>query len=736
MLPDGSEISSRTGRKDQRPRISLRQQSMPVRKPLRSGVTPPEAAFRVMAVTLGGRLGHALRDSAGPAGIHPAQTGKIEDVPALYDSVDVAEDLAECRQRGLDWLDRNTPQQRRIRAVALQALAADYVAARHLLASGRIAQIKVLLADGMTELANQGNAADANLLRNLFFGSSFEGTIPAPGELLQTARRKAGESEARFRERRSSLLRSFAEFLIGFAQSPPRPGAEGDTTRADSASRHYQARQTGFAPDKAHFTELLANAVKATIIGVTNESLLAAIEVALERKRALGPPDAFWNSLRIVFLGDSLLEAVNDEREEFHDPQEALRQRRLERTWARRSISVFLERTSSTRWALYDWPYLPVLTGSLFEFQDGSKLVHLLIRPPRRPASDYLFIDIKDNVDDFKAVFEDIVHHSVSETMIVPVGAPAAGAFQCNEVRLHARVLRDGSGASGWLPVVIVITSRRRSGKVEALLQLRTRHNAHREENRLSHLTGHIFQEDRIRPSGYPTAEVPKAFDLAHETPRGAARRVARNATGSDPGATLRAVTTGSYLYPDKEHLFFFVFALELPESLHIPRRAEMHPFRLTQLLAIRLNQVLTSATSLCGRTDLSQRAFAAAAEVLALNLTLHDRSDLGDTVLGLIDKPAAERAAAAASITGLLAVRTAPSWTNPSQEVRLEGLAGWHFREFFSQLLPLYAEIGIDEAADLMAEIEADERKRAARGRLSELYLDEHVISMLPEDL
>jgi hypothetical protein len=656
-------------------------------------------------------------------------------VPALYDPVDVAEDLAECRQRGLDWLDRSTPPQRPVRAVALQALAADYVTTRNLLASGRIAQIKVLLADGITEMGRQGSASDANLLRELFFGSSFEGTIPAPGELLQSARRKAGESEARFRERRASLLRSFAQFLIQFAQSPPVLAADDPATRPDSASSQYQPPQTGFAPDHAHFTELLANAVNATIIGITNERLLAAIRVALDRKRELGPPDAFWNSLRIVFLAESLLEAVNDEREEFNDPQEALRQRHLERTWALRSIGVFLKRTHSTRWTLYDWPYLPVLTGSLFEFQDGSKLVHLLIRPPRRSAADYLFIDVNDKVDRFSAVFEDIVHHSVSDTMIVPVGAPAGPVFQCNEVRLHARVLKDGSGASGWLPMVIVITWRTRNGKVEALLQLRTEQNAAREENRLSHLGGHILQEDRLRPSGRPLAEIPKAFDSTHDTPLSAARRLVRNATGADPGGALRAITTGRYLYPDKEHLFFFVFALELAESLHIPRQAEMHPSRLAELLAVRLNQVLTSAASLCGRTDLSQRAFTAAAEVLALNLTLHDRSDLADTVLGLVDQSPADRATAAAALTELLAAQTAPSWMD-SQEVLLEGLAGWHFREFFSTLLPLYAEIGIDGAADLAAEIEADELKRAARDRLTDLYQDEHVISLLPKDL
>jgi hypothetical protein len=656
-------------------------------------------------------------------------------VPENYDAGSVAEDLVECRQRGLDWLDRTTSVQRPVRAASLQALAAQYVAARGLLTSGRVAQIKVLLADGIAELSTQGHVSDSRLLRELFFGSSDDGPIPAPGELLQLARQRAGETEARFRERRSALMRSFAQFLIGFVQSVPHAVIEPDGLVPDGLSLDYQPRM-GSGPDNDRFTELLASSVNATIIGITNERLLHGLQTALRRKREAGSPDAFWNSLRIVFLGESLLEAVNDEREEFHDPDEALRQRRLERTWARRSIGVFLKRTLSTRWALYDWQYIPVLTGSLFEFQDGRKLVQLLVRPPRRPASDYLFIEVNDHHDDFSAVFEDIVHHSASDTMIVPVGAPAGTSFECNEVRLHARVLKDGSGASGWLPMVIVITSRVRNGRIEALLQLRTIQNAAREENRLSHLGGHILNEDRVRPSGRPLDQVPKAFDWTHDTPLSAARRLVRDATGANLSANLRAATTGSYLYPDMEHLFFFVFALELPESLNFPRRAEMHTFRLSELLAIRANQVLASAVAVCTQANISRRAFAAAAQVLALNLTLHDRSDLAELMLDLVDKSPQERASAATALSELVVERAAPSWMDPTREVPLEGLAGWHYREFFSTLLPLYAEIGIDEAAEVHAAIEADVRKRSARDRLSELYQDEHFIAVLPMEL
>lgn len=656
-------------------------------------------------------------------------------MPERYDPASIAVDLGECRQRGLDWLDRNTSGQRPVSAASLQALAADYVAARGLLATGRIAQIKVLLTDGIAELGSQGHASDAALLLELFFGASVDGPIQAPGILLQRARRKAGETEARFRERRSALMRSFAQFLVTFVESLAGP------VPLDPPAYHetgpHLLPQAGSALDGEHFIDMLANAVNATIIGITNERLLPILQEALDRKRAAGPPDAFWNSLRIVFLAELLLAAMNDEREEFDDPAEALRQRRLERTWARRSIRVFLRRTHPTRWALYDWPYLPVLTGSLLEFQDGRKLAHLLIKPPRRPATDYLYIDINDHVDAFSAVFENIVHHSANETMVVPVGAPAGGGtFQCSEVRLHSRVLKDGSGASGWLPIVIVVTSRVRNGRAEAVLQLRTVENASREPNRLSHLTGNILQEDRVRPSGRQVAEVPRAFGLSDATPLSAAEQLIRDATGEDPGTALRPYTTGSYLHPNMEHLFFFVFVLELPESLHFPRRSEMHTFRVTELLAIRANQVLSAATQLCLNVGVSARAFAAAAEVLALNLTLHDHPELAEKLLGLPGKSADERAEAAAAMSQLLVERTAPSWMYSSREVQLEGLAGWHYREFFTVLLPLYAEMQIEDAAELMEAIQADERKRAARDRLAELYQDENVIAVLPQEL
>ncbi len=655
-------------------------------------------------------------------------------MPEPFDPDSIAADLNDCRQRGLDWLDHRTGRQERVPAVALERLAAQYVAAMSLVVPGRIAQIKALLADGIAELLRQGRAAEANLLRDLFFGDSTLGAIRPAGELLKRAREKVGDTEARFRERRSHVMRSFAEFLIVFAD--PAQGAPAKAVPGSLIEEHTQPAAMGYAAANEHFIRLLAEAVNVTIVGITNERLAPMLQEALRRKRAVGQPDAFWGSLRVVFLGQGMLHGVNDEREVFQDSREALRQRLQDTIWGRRSLGAFLKRARSTRWALYDYPYQPVLTGAMLEFRDRKSIAHLLIRRPRRPTADHLYIDLEDLDDQyFSQVFEDIVRDSRLDRMIVPVGAPAGDSFQCSGgVRLHSSVLQDNSDATGWLPMYLVITSRRRGGHVEAMLQLRTGDNSARELNRVSHLTGHILQEDRM-PYGRPPLAVPASFCLTDEAPLRAALRRLQEVTGDDVARALRPVATGSYLHPDKEHLFFFIFALELPDGTPFPRRAEMHAFPLPELLAIRANQALRSTLRLCLTPGMSPRLWTAAAEIVAVNLSLHDHADLGEKLVGLAGQDR-ERASLADAIRPLVAERTTPSWAAASREVQLVGLAGLQYREFFSALLPLYAELGIDGAADLLSMIHGDSRRSREVALLAKWYQDEDLMAAIPVEV
>jgi hypothetical protein len=652
-------------------------------------------------------------------------------MPERYDPAKIAEDLSECRQRGLDWLDRKTTNQRPVPAVALGQLADDYVTATKLLVSGRTSQIKRLIRDSIDKMTSQDQTAEAELVRDLFFGESMDGPIKSPGELLRTARQRAGDTEARFRERRSNVMLSFAQILVTIVKSADDQTGE---IANDVTDTHRQLVISGRVGDNEHFIHLLADAVNVTIIGITNEHLLPMLQKALYQKRAGGRPDAFWNSLRIVFLGNALLGAVNDEREDINDAQGALRRREQEAFWAYKSVGAYLKRTHPAQWALYKYSYVPALTGALLEFAGGKKVVHLLVRRPRHPAAEHLYIDLEDHADRFSAVFEDIVHTSASNYN-VPVGLPNGDTFLCTALRLHSNVLKEASGEDGWLPMVLVIMFRRHGDQAEPILQLRTMANSARELNRLSHLGGHVLQEDCERP-GHQWTAAQHSFGPADEIPARAAERLVVEVTGIDAVGRLRPETTGRYLYSDKEHLFFFIFTLELPEGSQFPRRAEMHTFSLAELVTIRESQVMRSVVQLCQLPTVSERGWLAAAEVLAANLILHDHKDIGDRLLGLTYRQVNERRVMATNISQLVAERSTPSWASADREVRLLGLAGWQHREFFKVLLPLYAQTGIPGAVGLLERLKADELKSTARRRLAELYQDENFMALMPMEL
>ena len=664
-------------------------------------------------------------------------------MPERNEADSIAHDLSECRQRGLDWLDQRTRNQAPIPATALEQLAADYVAAKGMRTVGRIDQIKLLLRDGIEQFM-PGHVVEATLIRDLFFGESVDGAIKPPGVLLKNASARFDEPARRFLDRRTNAMTLFANFLLELArqaeleperQSEPQSEPEAPQLDSGDLGLYYQQEVTvRYADDSEHFVQMLARASRVTIVGLTNERLRRLLQEALRRKRASGRSDAFWDSLRIVFLARELLGVVNDEREDLKDSAEALRQRSQAAFWANKSIGAFLKRTQSSRWALYESPYMPALTGSLFEFDDRKKIVHLLIRRTRRPPSENLYIELEDRAEQFSMVFDDVVKSSASNVN-VPAGIPVDRVFHCTGWRLHSNVLKDGSGAGGWLPMVLVVTTRHRGRQVEPILQLRTAENSAREINCLSHLGGHILQKD------WPHPREQKAvggwiFSLTDVIPARAATRLVTEVAETDPGGRLRPVTTGSYLYPDKEHLFFFIFSLELPDNAQFPRPAEMHAFPLAELVAIRANQVLRSAVKLCLTPVRSAQIWRAAAEILAQNMSLHDHGELGDMLLNLTDKPRAERAAAADYIGGLVTEQATPSWALGSSEFQPAGLAGWQFREFFRVLLPLYARINVDGAAELIREVQGDRAKAAAVERLYQLYQNEDLMLHMPIEL
>ena len=84
----------------------------------------------------------------------------MPDEPADGLVVAIREELAACRQRGIERLDLRTHNQVRVETPELQRLASEYVAARHLRAYGRISELKYLFRDAIKAFAAE-NEADA-----------------------------------------------------------------------------------------------------------------------------------------------------------------------------------------------------------------------------------------------------------------------------------------------------------------------------------------------------------------------------------------------------------------------------------------------------------------------------------------------------------------------------------------------------------------------------------------------
>src|SRR6185437_12363316 len=199
-------------------------------------------------------------------------------------------------------------------------------------------------------------------------------------------------TEAQFRRARHDAIASFARFILGFVEdvrqgaagSSAGPGPTGTVSVLPKLAVNSgnsvplpevqrQSATTGYVDQGQHFVHLLAEASSATIVGVTNESLASLLRIALDRKRAaLQRPDACWDSIRIVFPSDKLLDLVNDERREYPDPAEVLKQRRRAAVRGHRTVSVFLRGLPAERWATYESLYFPRYSGRCSSCRPGS----------------------------------------------------------------------------------------------------------------------------------------------------------------------------------------------------------------------------------------------------------------------------------------------------------------------------------------------------------------------------
>jgi hypothetical protein len=650
-------------------------------------------------------------------------------------------ELTSCRKRGIERIDVRSHNQAPVPAPELERLASDYMLAAGRSAKGRIAQIKYLLRDALDVFARESEP-DAKLITALFFGDSQHYVTKSASELLDTARRQYDfGSELRFRQAWHNAFGGFAEFLLRFAAvappedgtgTPPEAAAGGLPYNHDSVLAPEVQRQVatiGYVDSGEHFLTLLSQADKVTIVGLTNESLASMLRTALDRKReAIFRSDECWTSVRVVFLAEELLDLVNDERG-FAEPSQARLERQRLGIFGRRTVRVLLKGLPSrSDWAMYHLPYLPPLTGTLFEMPDGRRIVHLLVRRQLGNAGDHLYLEFEDTrVQYFSAVFEEIIHSSVNDNKVAPVGRVTGQRFQVHETKYRWSVLIDGSQAKGWLAMVLVVTWRIRDGRAEPLLQLRTRLNATRELNRLTHLAGHITHDDRSVEG--------TEFGLGDAVPLAAARKRIQLEAGPVDAGDLAPLTTGVYVHADKEHLFFFVYSCRLPDGLEVWPQAEMSAVSVPELLSIRKNQVLRNAVALCQAPPARRQVRIDAFEIVALNLILHDLADVAEQLTAAAAARAADFGAITA-VLGRLEEQTRQMWPGYEGDAELEGLSGLQFREFYAILLPFYEAIGVPGAAEALALTGEDTSKREAVLRLSQLYRDERIMRSIPIEL
>jgi hypothetical protein len=666
-------------------------------------------------------------------------------------------ELTACRNRGIERIDVSSHNQQPLPLPELDRLAADYAASSRRPMHGRIPQLKYLLRDAVTAFREEDEFS-AGLVSALFFGDSLHQVTKTAGELLDVAERESGTNAVRFRQVRHAVFERFSEFLPRFVagagpantedDDPVDDGTPGEDAAALLLRNHIESApaaevqrhiaSTGYIDSGDHFVTLLSQAENVTIVGHTNESLASMFALALARRRAamLRPDDGFWSSVRVVFLTDDLLDRINDERG-YPDLDEARLLRRRLAVYGRRTIRIFLRRLPErTKWAIYDSPFFPPLTGSLLEMPDGQRIVHMVIRRPQRSGANHLYLELDDTRGHyFSSVFNEIVENAVDDNKLVPAGRPVDGErFLTQSTRFRRNVLQDGKNVRDWLPMVLVITWQMSGRRAEPLLQLRTPRNATRELDRFTHLAGHITQEQTV--TGLE-------FGLEDSLPMTTAAQRVQMETGESGPVDLTPLGTGMYLHHDKEHLFFFVYACRLPDRLQVWPKAEMFPLSAAELLIIRENQVLRNALALCqdpftrrqARGATLEQARGAAFEIIAQNLILHGHQELAVKMLRAGTAWGADLDAIAAEVRPL-EERTRQTWRTGEEETEVVGLSGFQFREFFRTLLPLYERVGVPGAARQQRIIRDDQAKWAAMERLSKLYADERVMESIPIEL
>ena len=235
----------------------------------------------------------------------------------------IADELADCRQRGIERLDRRSHNQAPLDIPQLEQLARQHVAVSQLPARSRVALIKTFLRGALASYGQQGNTEDADLIGALFFGDAVGFVARTAGELLDMAKDKFGEqNDERFREVRRIAFREFAGFLIGFAAPTDAAGSSRDPEQhhvlaaAMAHSATAAGLLTGSAPDHARseseqdrIERALIAASSFTICGIAPRSLVDAMQRLAKQMSAAGQAIP-WERITYITPASALIFAT------------------------------------------------------------------------------------------------------------------------------------------------------------------------------------------------------------------------------------------------------------------------------------------------------------------------------------------------------------------------------------------------------------------------------------------
>jgi hypothetical protein len=138
----------------------------------------------------------------------------------------ITDDLIDVRQRGVDRLDVDTPQQPRKEVKNLERLAREYCEAEDITTEGRIDQITRLLQADLLAYRERENQASANFIEALLFDPSSQTVPQLPSKRLDSAMKVYAKPNEIFDNVRRPLFAAFARFLVGFVANAKAHGVE------------------------------------------------------------------------------------------------------------------------------------------------------------------------------------------------------------------------------------------------------------------------------------------------------------------------------------------------------------------------------------------------------------------------------------------------------------------------------------------------------------------------------